>query len=304
MSELRKIYDHIMLLRQNGMLMKDIAATINFAPSVLSAICATVLPAYFENLERGIPDDEALDKALGWVNNVSRRKVLSLATELGRVIMGITIPDRKGDAHGEGRESPFLAMLGQAAIAQGQVLAHAGIYMSYSISSTSVAMKMEPYLIAPSPDMEHLLVMHRSVYGATHRGVAIPNGLSHLYLSFNENSMPHLALFNICLKLPMYDHPPFLRGLYMCLDYNYNPIARRILFVKRSEKCTEEAFADWHAFLKTDDQLTQEERHYYDYTCGADDVVRLCNVPSPRMTVEDLAEEKKLLRATPPLEKV
>ena len=69
------------------------------------------------------------------------------------------------------------------------------------------------------------------------------NGINHIYLMFNENKEPQLALFNICLKIPMYDRPPFLRGVYTCFDYNYNPIARRILFVKLSDSTSREDFA-------------------------------------------------------------
>lgn len=34
------------------------------------------------------------------------------------------------------------------------------------------------------------------------------NGISHFYLMSNENKEPQLALFYICLKIPMYDRPP------------------------------------------------------------------------------------------------
>lgn len=48
MKELREIYDRITYLRQKGMKMKDIAGCIDFAPSVLSALYTTVLPAFFK----------------------------------------------------------------------------------------------------------------------------------------------------------------------------------------------------------------------------------------------------------------
>ena len=39
----------------------------------------------------------------------------------------------------------------------------------------------------------------------------------------------------------------------------------------------------------------EKEKMYYDYTCQAEDIIRMCNIPSPRMTEEDLIVEKKIL---------
>ena len=72
-----------------------------------------------------------------------------------------------------------------------------------------------------------------SAYNTTHRGVGLFNNHQNGYIFFNERESPQMALFSIYLQLPMYDFPPFLKGLYLSLDYNRNPIARRILFVKQ-----------------------------------------------------------------------
>lgn len=69
-----------------------------------------------------------------------------------------------------------------------------------------------------------------------------------------------LALFYICLKLPMYDRPPFLRGVYTCFDYNYNPVARRILFVKYSDSIAREEFMKLKGELKAYEVLNKKNR--------------------------------------------
>ena len=156
-------------------------------------------------------------------------------------------------------------------------------------------MKVEPYLIAPAEKGNYVEVIHNNVYGTTHHGAALMNGTNHLYLAFNEHKTPQLALFHISLKLPMYDRPPFLRGVYTSFDYNYNPIARRILFVKVSESVARDEFMKLKGQLKTYDQLDEKEKRYYQYTCQPEDIIRICNIPSPTMTEEDLDMEKKLL---------
>ena len=36
-------------------------------------------------------------------------------------------------------------------------------------------------------------------------------------------------------------------------------------------------------------------QNYYNYTCQPGDIIRMCNIPSPHMTEEDLTIEKKIL---------
>ena len=72
MDELTDIYKRIEYLRNNGVKMKEIADRVDMAPSVLSALYSSVLPAYIDLLKTRTPD-EALDDALALVNNVSKK---------------------------------------------------------------------------------------------------------------------------------------------------------------------------------------------------------------------------------------
>lgn len=293
MDELKEIYDRMTLLRQKGVKMKEMAEKAGFAPSVLSAVYSTVLPAYLVNRAKGQEPDEALGGALVWVNNVSKKKLLGSVAALKDALYSTDF--HSPAAPGEGL-NPFLPQL-EANLRQtaGRIFNFTGTYMSYSLSSGSRCLKVEPYLLAPSADGSCVEVGHNNAYGATHWGAVLMNGFSHLYLIFNENRPPQLSLFQICLKLPMYDRPPFLRGLYLCLDYNHNPVARRILFVKHSDSVARDEFLNLRGELKPFDALDEREKRYCDYTCGKEDIVRMCNIPSPQMTEEDLMVEKKIL---------
>lgn len=293
MDDLKEIYERIKFLRGNGVKMKEIAAQTGFTPSVLSALFTTVMPEYFKNKDKGMPEDEALDGALVWVNNVSKKKLLGQLDKMKAALFAMDAAPKaaSGDADNMHRDIIAHAMKG----AVDCCTAFSGMYMSYSVSSSSNAMKMEPYLITPSADGGYVEVVHNNAYGSTHHGFALMNGLSHMYIMFNENRPPQLALFSICLKLPMYERPPYLRGIYTCLDYNHNPIARRILFVKASDSTSREDFLNAKGCLKQYEELDDRERLYYKYTCGGEDVVRMRDVPSPRMTDDDLLAEKELL---------
>ena len=90
MEELKEIYDRMTFLRQKGVKMKDMAERAGFSPSVLSAIYSTVLPAYFKNREKGMGEEEALNNALVWVNNVSKKKLLACPIERLFVLHGLS----------------------------------------------------------------------------------------------------------------------------------------------------------------------------------------------------------------------
>lgn len=293
MDDLKEIYERIKFLRGKGVKMKEIAAQTGFTPSVLSALFTTVMPEYFKNKDKGMPEDEALDGALVWVNNVSKKKLLGQLDKMKAAIFAMDAAPTAACGNADNMHRDIIAHAMKGSV--DGCTAFSGMYMSYSVSSSSSAMKIEPYLITPSADGGYVEVVHNNAYGSTHHGFALMNGLSHMYIMFNENRPPQLALFSICLKLPMYERPPYLRGIYTCLDYNHNPIARRILFVKASDSTSREDFLNAKGCLKQYEELDDRERLYYKYTCGGEDVVRMRDVPSPRMTDDDLLAEKELL---------
>ena len=156
-----------------------------------------------------------------------------------------------------------------------EVYNYSGIYISYSLSSSSNALKVEPYLITPADSNDHVKVVHMSAYNTTHFGTAVFNNHQNAYIFFNE---PHL-----------------LKGLYLCLDYNRNPIARRILFIKHSDSTSMDDFLELKGQLIPQDQLTDEQRPYYNYTCQPGDFIKTCSVPSPLLNEKDLEREKRML---------
>lgn len=104
-----------------------------------------------------------------------------------------------------------------------------------------------------------------------------------------------MALFHICLKLPLHDSPRILKGVYTCLDYNYNPIGRRILFIKVSDTVSRAEFLKLKGEVKREEELNETEKIYYQYTCQPEDIIRMCSIPVPQMNENDLILEKKIL---------
>lgn len=295
MNELKEIYDRITFLRKKGAKMKEMAERVQLTPSVFSAMYSTVLPTFFKNIEKGMNQDEALDNALVWVNNLSKKKFLGCIPQMKQELfrMDVQVSEKPNS------KNPFLEELEQnARQSVDHIGNYSGIYLSYSLSSSTDDLKAEPYLIAPAEDGSHIEVGHTNAHGTTHWGFGLMNGTSHLYLVFNESRAPQLSMFHICLRLPLFDRPPFLRGIYQCFDYNFNPVARRILLVKQSDSTDRQEFLKLQGCLKSYEELDETGLLYYDYTCREGDIIRLCNIPAPKMTTDDLALEKKILELT------
>ena len=246
--------------------MKDIASATHLAPSVLSALYATVLPVFCAKVEQ-LGFDGALDEALSNVNNLSRKRLMGMLDELHVQVMQFQSQHSFAPV---GLMHPFLQFLQNETEASSAKLGSLeGMYMSYSCSSSVRALKAEPFYIIQEQQL--------------------------LYLLFNAFREPNMSLTTIYLQLPFLENIHILRGLYLVPDYNKNPIARRIVLVKLSDSYSPEAFAEIEARILPNSELSEEQKLIYNYTCGQSDSIKMCTLPSPKLDFRDLQQEKNLL---------
>lgn len=291
MNELEEIYKRIEYLRNNGVKMKEIADRIDMAPSVLSALYTSVLPTYLELLHTRT-SEEALDEALALVNNVSKKRLLG-NLDATRLLLQEMEPKHREEAP----ENPLLKLLDeQMKESVQEVFNYSGIYWSYSLSSSTDSLKIEPYIICPAADNTHVTVGMTNAYKSTHWGSGIINHHQNAYLMFNERELPQFALVTVYLQIPHYEYPNMLKGLYLCLDYNHNPIARRIVMIKQSDSTAIDDFLKMEGRIVPRTELTPELEVYYNYTCQQGDYIKTCSVPSPQLNESDLEKEKKMLQ--------
>lgn len=291
MNELTEIYKRIEYLRNNGVKMKEIADRVDMAPSVLSALYSSVLPAYIDLLKTRTPDD-ALDEALALVNNVSQKRLLNNVGAMKLLLLEME-PEQQSEAESG---NPLVKLLGKEMKDSVQdVFNYSGLYLSYSLSSSTDSLKIEPYLINASENSEYVKVGMINAYKSVHWGGGIISNHQNSYLMFNERDLPQFALVTIYLQLPHYEYPAMLKGLYLCLDYNHNPIARRIVLVKQSDSTDVNEFLTMEGRLVPKAELTPELEVYYNYTCQEGDYIKTCTVPSPKLDATDLEREKKML---------
>lgn len=290
MNELVEIYKRIEYLRNNGVKMKTIADRIDMAPSVLSALYSSVLPTYIDLLKTKTPDD-ALDDALALVNNVSKKRLLSNISSVHLLLLEMEPEHQEGNIG-----NAFLNLLeDKMRESVKEAYNYSGTYLSYSLSSSTDSLKIEPYLICASDNNEYVKVGMINAYKSAHWGSGIISNHQNSYLMFNERDLPQFAMVTIYLQLPHYEYPNMLKGLYLCLDYNHNPIARRIVLVKQSDNTDINEFLKMEGRLVSKAELTPELEAYYNYTCQEGDFIKTCTVPSPKLNESDLEREKKML---------
>ena len=140
--QLIEIYKRIAQLKREGIKMKDIASATHLAPSVLSALYATVLPVFCAKVEQqGF--DGALDEALSNVNNLSRKRLMGMLDELHAQVMQFQSLHSFASAE---PIHPFLQFLQNETENSATKLGSLeGMYMSYSCSSSVRALKAESH---------------------------------------------------------------------------------------------------------------------------------------------------------------
>lgn len=287
-EDFRELYQRIELLRNGGVRMKEIADCIDIAPSVLSSLYTTVLPTYFNALKSNT-SEEALDQALGLVNNVSKRRLL-----LSLPDMLLRLDDLRPNEPHMLKGNLFAEQMTEEMQLSARKIEHiTGLYYSYSLSSSSDCLKMEPFIITPSDN--HARIGRLSAYGEQQWGFIIAGDPQNFYCLFSESPTPLITLVSIYLQVPLFKHPRQLRGLYIGLDYNRNPVARRILLIKESESTDTDDFLSLKSGLIPKEEFTPEQQAYYDYTCQTGDFIKMCTVPSLQMNETDLVKEKKML---------
>lgn len=291
-QKLADLYARLRQLKAGGVKMKDIAAETGWQPSALSSLYATVLPNLSRYERQGMSFTDALTRALGHVNNLSRKKLQADIDLLYRRVMDYALPD---GGQGVGNHL-FLNQLKAAAGASSARENHLeGMYMSYSCSSSMKALKAEPYYLTDSEANGCITVGRRSVHGSLREGIGVLRKQQMLYLLFNAFEAPNLSLVSVYLQVPFLEDISLLKGLYLVPDYNMNPIARRIVLLRRSDHYDAEAFAQMEARLVMPHELTDEESLIYAYTCGRTDYIKMCTLPSPKLDLRDLQAEKNLL---------
>lgn len=293
MDKLVSLYERMKKLCESGVRMKDIAEETDIASSVLSSLYSSVLPMYITLVSNGEDEEKALDKSLLQVNNVSKRKLLGCIDKLHEKVHAI-----EPRLLNKTSARPFIDDLEkEAANYLSNAGVYTGLYLAYSSSSFSDGLKVEPYMITSINDGDTFpKVYSQNMSGDYYVGIGVFSPFQIGYLMFNEQKRLQLALKVVYLQLPIIEYPSFLKGIYLTHDYNRNPIARRVIFIRQGDEIPLDEFAKLRTEVIPKEILTEEQQMYYDYTCEPGDTIKSMMLVSPQKSMEDLKREKQLLK--------
>jgi len=288
---LEELYENITRFRRRGVKMKDIAHHVHLPSSVVSALYSTVLPAYLNN-RNSLGQEEALNYAMSQVNNISKKRIKTLVPDMCQQLQSF-IPELELNARG----ITFIDDLSKFAGKSDEITHnYLGAYNSYSISSAGDSLKIEPFILS-SGEAGEINVVRRNAYNSINTGIAIVANGHSMYIILNESDKSQLALVTIYLQLPFNEKATFLRGIYTALDYNRNPIARRILFVKKNDLPDTFDIDSLKSDLIQKEKLDSELTMYFDYFSEPSNIIKMCSIPFPKFNQEDLLLEQKILSA-------
>lgn len=293
MDLLLSFYNNLKTLRNNGMKMKDIAEEMDITSSVLSSLFSTVLPKYSQLMEDGRTCDEALEEALLLVNNVSKRKLLSCLDDA----YSISKEMLENTQIGKGNVKTVWSDLEKEYIRnKNQATSYTGVYTAYSKSSYCDGLKVEHYMISYSKDASSLVIYCQNMQGDTYTGTGIITTGQYGYLFLNEQNKLQITLKVVYLQMPMIEFPDQMKGLYMTHDFNQNPIARRVIFIRESNEISLEEFSKRKSQVIPKDEITDDLKQFYNYTCQKEDCIRSFSFSSPNNLEKDLILEKEFLK--------
>lgn len=293
MDVLLSFYNNLKSLRNNGMKMKDIAEEMNIASSVLSSLFSTVLPKYSQLMEEGRSSEEALEESLWLVNNVSKRKLLGCLDEAYAISKEMLASTQAGKG---GVKTIWSDLEKEYIRNKNRASSYTGVYTAYSRSSYCDGLKVKQYMISSSKDVNALVVYCQNMQGDTYTGTGIITAGQYGYLFLNEQNKLQITLKVVYLQIPLMEFPPQMKGLYMTHDFNQNPIARRILLIRERDEMELEEFSKRKSLVIPREELTDELRPFYQYTCQQEDCIRSFSFSSPNRLEKDLILEKEFLK--------
>lgn len=291
-NQITHINELLTLARKKGIQMKQLAEVINISPSVLSAFYRTVVPAFIEKSDK-METEDALDYAFSLVNNISKTRFLPF---LPNIILAVkNALENKSTSAKEDDKKHFDNFVQTVTSSQVSIQHIEGIYKTYSISSSDFSLKCEPMIISRSSS-GMIKVLRLSIHNILQEGFGMVADHQSLTVHLNEASYPKYYPLTMQVNIPLCFNPKIYRGIYITLDSQSHPIARRVILERISESTLLADFQTDKAEQYSSDNIPVHLNDYFDYLKEPRDILRVTVVPEPTADTKDLKIEKKILK--------
>ncbi|MCG8307425.1 MAG: hypothetical protein MI975_08540 [Cytophagales bacterium] len=279
--------------RAAGIRMKRIADQLSVQPSVLSALYTTVFP---EIVKQGpAPFDlNYVEEAFRKVNNVS----VKFIEKLGPAMRSLKQLDKTGTiAHRSELEKWFENLNRHYNNSYEKIGAQFdGIYHCYTISSNQNKLKQDVLLITSNESAKTIKVKK----GNKRSGNSFAG-----YLTITNELQVSIQLINstdqlkesetIYFNLPIVKQPTVIMGILSGLDYNRQPISRRIVLQRLSINGNS---IDWFNVFEVqfidDESLDEDQYLIFKFLNNKQSTIRSFSLPDPLYSISDLEKQSRL----------
>lgn len=277
-------------LKSKGLKKKELANHLEMPAPVFSSLSKTVLPRLLE-IDDSLPLDkqeELISQAFSLVNNLSQTKIVSKME-----LFVLKLEELEGrNVDSSNKISYFLGLRYLAENSYNRIKKyHEGLYDMYYLSSDRYCIKKDSFMIRCN-SVEKIAEAFKgnNISSVSYHGIAVINNSHTLTIQLIETDEKPEEFVMMHLSIPFSRDMVFLRGLFSCLNFSRQPIARKVVIVKKSDNPDQhkhEAIAPEYYPERGDLKIPEIEQ----YLLSDDSKIECRSVANPEYGLQDLIKE-------------
>jgi len=280
-------------LKKSGIRKREIADYLELPAPVFSSLNKTVLPKIIQ-INPDAPDDEQkvlIKQAFELANNLSQVKIIS---KLAAYVEKLEKYEDLKNAHHD--KSSYFSMVKKHADHSYDTIKkyYEGIYDLYYVSSDKNCIKKDPFMIRCN-HKDRVAEAYKGNNNTTvkYNGIAVINNSHALSLQLTETNEDPVEYLMIHLSLPFIRKAAYLRGIFSCLNFARQPIARKVVLVKTHDEALWGEYEKIHPHFYTEPKEF-EYAEIAHYLLDGDSKIECKAIPNPSFSFDDLEKELRM----------
>lgn len=277
-------------IKNRGIKKKELANYLELPAPVFSSLSKTVVPKIIE-IAPDLPAEKQemhVKQAFTMVNNLSQSKIVSKMELFVRKLEELDARN----VESSNRTSYFTGLRNQATYSFDRIKKYyEGIYAMYYLSSDKYCIKKDSFMIRCNSVEKIAEVYKGNNHSSVHyNGIALINNSHTLTVQMIESDDKPEEFLMMHLSLPFARELNFLRGMFSCLNFARQPIARKTVLIKTDKnpnKLTYEEIVPEFFPEKGDLNLSEIE----DYLLSDKAYIECRSVSNPDFSLHDLIKE-------------
>jgi hypothetical protein len=277
-------------IKNRGFKKKELANYLELPAPVFSSLSKTVVPKIIE-IEPGLPTEKLKDElnhVFSMVNNLSQSKIVSKMELFVNKLEELYLRD----ANSSKSASYFTGLRNQAEYSFDRIKKYyEGVYIMYYLSSDKYCIKKDSFMIRCN-SVEKIAEVYKGNKHSSvcYNGLAIINNSHTLTIQMTEMDDKPEEFLMMHLSLPFARELKFLRGIFSCLNFARQPIARKTVLIKtdiKPDHITYDEIVSEYYPKKGDLNIPEIEQ----YLLSDKSYIECRTVPNPGFGLNDLLKE-------------